>query len=202
MDPCLLIPYLCDVTLTLLVSFLRYPMLQNVKILCDALFAMVINAIIDANNHCEMFQHNKQWLIITNNAISFIFDSNKTDKTDSHIRYSFAYICTHGPLTRYVKLPVAHAPGMPGTFSPARGPWPSEIIMSHKIFIRLRHWHLFTFSFNASIGHGGLWVSSSYRCIGYGQICIGQDTVRYTHFLTQIHGFSVYGVICDLERCC
>ena len=27
------------------------------------------------------------------------------------------HIC-HGPLTRYVKLRVAHAPGMPGTFSP------------------------------------------------------------------------------------
>ena len=25
----------------------------------------------------------------------------------------------HGPLTRYAKLQVAHAPGMPGTFSPA-----------------------------------------------------------------------------------
>ena len=25
----------------------------------------------------------------------------------------------HGPLARYVKLRVAHAPGMPGTFSPA-----------------------------------------------------------------------------------
>ena len=25
---------------------------------------------------------------------------------------------SHGPLTRYVKLQVAHAPGMPGTFSP------------------------------------------------------------------------------------
>ena len=25
----------------------------------------------------------------------------------------------HGPLTRYVKLQVAHAPGMPGTFSPS-----------------------------------------------------------------------------------
>ena len=25
----------------------------------------------------------------------------------------------HGPLTRYVKLHVAHAPGMPGTFPPA-----------------------------------------------------------------------------------
>ena len=26
--------------------------------------------------------------------------------------------CSDGPLTRYVKLQVAHAPGMPGTFSP------------------------------------------------------------------------------------
>ena len=26
---------------------------------------------------------------------------------------------SHGPLTRSVKLQVAHAPGMPGTFSPA-----------------------------------------------------------------------------------
>ena len=28
------------------------------------------------------------------------------------------YPCLHGPLTRYVKLQVAHAPGMSGTFSP------------------------------------------------------------------------------------
>ena len=27
--------------------------------------------------------------------------------------------CPHGPLARYVKLRVAHAPGMPGTFSPS-----------------------------------------------------------------------------------
>ena len=26
---------------------------------------------------------------------------------------------THGPLARYVKVRVAHAPGMPGTFSPS-----------------------------------------------------------------------------------
>ena len=33
---------------------------------------------------------------------------------DKHISLKFP----HGPLTRYVKLRVAHAPGMPGTFSP------------------------------------------------------------------------------------
>ena len=34
------------------------------------------------------------------------------------------YIVVHGPLVRYVKLRVAHAPGMPGTFSPP--PWISD----------------------------------------------------------------------------
>ena len=38
--------------------------------------------------------------------------------------WHFNHFCTeanerHGPLARYVKLRVAHAPGMPGTFSPA-----------------------------------------------------------------------------------
>ena len=32
---------------------------------------------------------------------------------------NFGTIVPNGPLTRYVKLQVAHAPGMPGTFSPA-----------------------------------------------------------------------------------
>ena len=31
-----------------------------------------------------------------------------------------AYMCHHGPLTKYVKLRIAHAPGMPRTFS---RPW-------------------------------------------------------------------------------
>ena len=35
-----------------------------------------------------------------------------------HIIYIYL-VAEHGPLTRYVKLQVAHAPGMPGTFSPA-----------------------------------------------------------------------------------
>ena len=36
----------------------------------------------------------------------------------------------HGPLTRYVKLRVAHAPGMPGTFSPP--PRVSDPDMHHR----------------------------------------------------------------------
>ena len=35
----------------------------------------------------------------------------------------------HGPLARYVKLQVAHAPGMPGTFFPP--PWVSDPDMHH-----------------------------------------------------------------------
>ena len=36
-----------------------------------------------------------------------------------HVRAVPGSYLPHGPLTRYVKLQVAHAPGMPGTFSPA-----------------------------------------------------------------------------------
>ena len=38
-----------------------------------------------------------------------------------HISFSIIIsgACHHGPLARYVKLRIAHAPGMPGTFSPA-----------------------------------------------------------------------------------
>ena len=48
-------------------------------------------------------------------------------------RYSFSWdssvIGGHGPLARYVKLRVAHGPGMPGTFSPL--PRVSEPDMHH-----------------------------------------------------------------------
>ena len=37
-------------------------------------------------------------------------------RNDAQVTYTGTY---HGPLTRYVKLLVAHAPGMPGTFPPA-----------------------------------------------------------------------------------
>ena len=34
------------------------------------------------------------------------------------VRTMFLHACAHGPLARYLKLRVAQAPGMPGTFSP------------------------------------------------------------------------------------
>ena len=32
------------------------------------------------------------------------------------LQYSKTHVCVHGPLARYGKLRIAHAPGMPGTF--------------------------------------------------------------------------------------
>ena len=46
----------------------------------------------------------------------------------------------HGPLTRYVKLRVAHAPGMPGTFSPP--PQFSDPDMHHGTFSTYVLWRM------------------------------------------------------------
>ena len=43
--------------------------------------------------------------------------------------FTYPWLKPHGPLTRYAKLRVAHAPGMPGTFSPP--PWISDPDMHH-----------------------------------------------------------------------
>ena len=41
--------------------------------------------------------------------------------TELYLKHAKTYSARHGPLTRYVKLRVAHAPGMPGTFpSPSK----------------------------------------------------------------------------------
>ena len=49
--------------------------------------------------------------------------------------YTYYSVLFHGPLTRYVKLQVAHAPGMPGMSSPAavfkRNPLVSDPGMHH-----------------------------------------------------------------------
>ena len=49
----------------------------------------------------------------------------------------------HGPLTRYVKLQVVHAPGMPGTFSPPRlqrKPLVSDPGMHHDTYVTHVTW--------------------------------------------------------------
>ena len=44
----------------------------------------------------------------------------------------------YGPLARHVKLPVAHAPGMPGTFFPT--PWDSDSDMLHGMCVPHAPW--------------------------------------------------------------
>ena len=57
---------------------------------------------------------------------------------------------SHGPLARYVKLRVVHAPGMPGTFSPP--PWISDPGMHHGTCVTHVPWCT-----PASLINGFLW---------------------------------------------
>ena len=57
---------------------------------------------------------------------------------------------THGPLTRYVKLRVAHAPGMPGTFS--QPPRVSDPDMHHGTCVTHVPWYM-----PGSLTSGFLW---------------------------------------------
>ena len=66
------------------------------------------------------------------NVLCFILSSSDPTDTGTSVRYVEVYgqiqyqscnnielmMPSHGPLTRYVKFQVAHAPGMPGTFFP------------------------------------------------------------------------------------
>ena len=56
----------------------------------------------------------------------------------------------HGPLTRYVILRVAHAPGMPGTISPP--PWVSDPDMHHGTCVTHMPWCM-----PGSLTSGFLW---------------------------------------------
>ena len=57
---------------------------------------------------------------------------------------------SHGPLTRYVKWQVAHAPGMPGTFSPS--PRVSDPDMHHGTYVTPVPWFI-----PSSLTSGSLW---------------------------------------------
>ena len=59
----------------------------------------------------------------------------------------------NGPLTRYVKLRVENAPGMPGTFSPpptSKKPLISDPSMHHDMCVTYVPWHV-----SGSLTHGG-----------------------------------------------
>ena len=48
-------------------------------------------------------------------------DDVATQRAGAAVVMALTYVSRNGPLTRYSKLRVAHAPGMPGTFSPPPG---------------------------------------------------------------------------------
>ena len=52
-------------------------------------------------------------------SLACVSQSMITESRCLIIKNVLGFAVAHGPLTRYVKLQVAHAPGMPGTFSPA-----------------------------------------------------------------------------------
>ena len=68
-----------------------------------------------------------------------------------HIHVQCAILMGHGPLTRYVNLRVAHAPRMPGTFSPP--PWASDSDMHHGTCMTHVPWCM-----PGSLTSGFLWV--------------------------------------------
>ena len=58
-----------------------------------------------------------------------------------HAFYQLGFIApTHGPLAKYVKLRVAHAPRMAGTFSPP--PWVSDPDMHHGTYVTHVPWFM------------------------------------------------------------
>ena len=57
---------------------------------------------------------------------------------------------SYGPLTRYVKLRIAHAPGMPGAFSPP--PWVSDPDIHHGTYVTHVPWCM-----PGSLTSGFLW---------------------------------------------
>ena len=72
--------------------------------------------------------------ILNNTGIVFFSERKHTSSYSSHGPSPLR----HGPLTREVKLRVAHAPDMPGTFSPP--PWVSEPDMHHDTCVMHVSW--------------------------------------------------------------
>ena len=65
-------------------------------------------------------QHRITAVILTDlNGLGATQPNPQSDMDTADSQMPHAVCNSNGPLTRYVKLQVAHAPGMPGTFSPA-----------------------------------------------------------------------------------
>ena len=104
--------------------------------------------------------------------MGYVISSNLIDKGDTYldvlwtVKRAFAYMYLwgwsvwmyifilmsyHGPLARYVKLRVAHAPGMSGTFSPP--PRDSDADMHHDTCVKHVSWCM-----PGSLTSGFLWT--------------------------------------------
>ena len=80
-------------------------------------------AIITSKRHCvKAMRYVHAWRLETDTVDFFSGKSLSRSLVDRRQaacrRRTIEYIRYHGPLTRYLKLLVAHAPAMPGTFSP------------------------------------------------------------------------------------
>ena len=98
---------------------------------------------------------------------------------------------SHGPLARYVKLRVAHAPGMPGTFSPL--PWFSDPAMHHGPCVTHVPWYM-----AGSLTNGFLWSQwrgkrprHSWR-MRNPQVCISGKRPMKSSWNNRICGRHVY----------
>ena len=89
--------------------------------------------------------------IISDTIWSFLNPGSWIHQLTSMSLLVFCLQLLHEPLTRYVKLRVAHAPGMPGTFSPA--PQVSDPDMHHGTCVTHVPWWM-----PGSLTSGFLWM--------------------------------------------
>ena len=67
--------------------------------------------------HCIQFQKGITGGLLDNMLI-YSTEATTNTMTQKELLICAWFTSWHGPLTRYVKLRIAHEPGMPGTFSP------------------------------------------------------------------------------------
>ena len=94
--------------------------------------------------------------------------------------------CVYDPLTRYVKLRVAHAPGMPGTFSPP--PRLSDLDMHHGTCLTHVPWCM-----PESLTSGFLWSCWREKVPGIPSACTTLDITqlaRGPYFMTPLRNIK------------
>ena len=77
------------------------------------IFIMIPNVCLPV---CFLYYYTLHLTSTKYHELVCVYLKPQINSRDMHVDIA---ITSNGPLTRYVKLQVAHAPGMPGTFSPA-----------------------------------------------------------------------------------